>query len=109
MRANLSIAQKGLLLAGIPLLCETVFVVMLLMSMGEAERVADSALHSKQVIGTVERFAGHFYDAAAHLYAYKYLKSQDSLEMYDHALSKLPGDVDNLKTLIGTNNPEETE
>lgn len=100
----MTLAQKGLVLVGVPLLFELIFVGMLTFLLGEAERQALSIAHSKAILTKTNTVTKLIIEAGGALAGYNTNKSNIYAEHFESAMEQIPVEMKDLKELSATNN-----
>lgn len=100
---NLSLGQKGLVLVGLPLLFELIFVGMLAFLVKQAEMEATLLARSKDKVATANIITKLFINAGASLAAYSIQKNPTLAEQYEVSLEQIPVEIIKLKRLCSDN------
>ena len=95
----MTLAQKGLILIGVPLLFELIFVGMLTFLLNQAEKQALSIAHSKAIITKTNTLTKLIIEAGGALSGYSSNKSKDFLDHYDSAMEQVPIEMQELRDL----------
>ncbi len=100
---NLSLGQKGLVLVGLPLLFELIFVAMLAVLLRQAETEATLVAKSKDKVATASIVTKLFINAGASLAAYSVQKNPTLAEQYEVSIDQIPVEITKLKVLCADN------
>ncbi|MBY0358362.1 MAG: HAMP domain-containing histidine kinase [Candidatus Obscuribacterales bacterium] len=103
---TLKISQKGLILVAVPLLCEILFVSILIFLLNQAEHDAQRANRAKLVILQAQSFSKGFFDAGASLLAYTKTGSPLFAQRFEAICQRLPEELTTLETLTTSNNSQ---
>ncbi len=96
---RVKVLQKGLILILVPLLFEVVFVLVLSMSLQQAERAAWEASHSQTVLSEASELTLLTYRAGLSLIFYATTRATSFLDDFSVAAREIPGRIDHLKAL----------
>lgn len=100
---KLSLGQKGLVLVGLPLLFELVFVGMLAVLLKQSETEAALVARSKDKVATAGMVTKLFINAGASLAAYSIQKNPTLAEQYESSVEQIPVEIVKLKSLCVDN------
>lgn len=102
-RITLTLAQKGLVLVGVPLLFELIFVGMLTALLGQAEKEALRVSHSKAIITKTNTLTKLVIEAGAALAGYSVRKEPTYEDHYEAAVEQIPIEISELRKLSADN------
>ena len=105
-KITLTLAQKGLVLVGVPLLFELAFVGMLTFILSQVEKQSQLLSHSRAVISTTNTLNKLLIEAGAALSGYGVDKSVAYDDHYDAAIEQIPFELSDLEKLT-KDNPDE--
>lgn len=100
MRVDFKIAQIGLILVGVPLLFELVFVGVLTYLVGQAEYEIKRQAQVKEILFACASISSLSTQCATNVAAYSVTRSNSFLERYSQAQRKLRVDFDELEELL---------
>ncbi len=103
MDANLSIFKKGLLLVGIPLLAQLLFLSILIKMRFDQAEAQRWALHTKDVISQAEHTYRSGIEAHSATEAFVLTGNEAFLEPYRQAVNQLPAEINELQDLVHDN------
>ncbi len=101
MKIKLSLSQKGLLLVGVVLLVELLFVGSLGFLLRQAEEEARKEAQAKQIVANTTRLASLVYEAGQCLKDYALNKDPSLLFHFDSMVAEIPNIFDWLRQNIG--------
>lgn len=105
-KITLTLAQKGLVLVGVPLLFELAFVGMLTFMLNQVEKQSQLLARSRAVISKTNSLNKLFIEASAALSSYNADKSAAYAARYDAAVKQIPSELSGLEDL-SRDTPEE--
>jgi signal transduction histidine kinase len=73
--ASIKLSHQGVLLVSVPLVCQIVFILVLTMLLGQVEREAYKAEHSRNILLAADRLVALFYQAGTALATYDVSKN----------------------------------
>jgi len=86
----MKLRHKGWILTTVPMVLGLLFIIILFRLIGDAEREAESQLHSKLLVSDVTNLSNHVVQAGIALVMYKRLRSNDWALRYDTITSEIP-------------------
>jgi signal transduction histidine kinase len=101
--SHLKLSQKGLLLVGLLLSLELLFVGSLGWLLYEAERESSREAHSKAILGKTQRILQLLYEASDNLKEYCTSRDPAAATTYDQAVKEVPATLAWLKTALKDN------
>lgn len=102
-RITLTLAQKGLVLVGVPLIFELIFVGMLTALLSQTEHETLLVAHSKAIISKTNTLTKLIIEAGGALAGYSVRKDQIYAEHYEAAVEQIPVELSELKKLAAEN------
>ncbi len=108
LRLNLNISTKGLIIVLLPLALELVFVIILGFLLNNAELEVQRQVRSKAIISEANVLSKLFYDAGVAMGGYTITRSPLFKERYNKIVGQIPGDLNELRNLVG-DNPRQQE
>lgn len=104
MLANWKLSQKGLLLVGVLLVLELVFIGSLYWLLHETELLVTKEEHSKKIVGETNKVLQLVYDAGNAAAEYQTQgQPAPAAEKFHDAVDKLPAQIDTLKDICKDN------
>lgn len=105
---SLTLGQKGLILVGVPLLFELLFVIMLGILLHQAERETERVAHSRAIITKTGTLSNLFIQSGGALASFSVHKSELHSRHYEVAVEQIPIEMAELKELC-KDNPRQME
>lgn len=105
-KITLTLAQKGLVLVGVPLLFELAFVGMLTLMLNQVERQSQNLAHSRAIITKTNLLNKLLIEAGGALSGYSVDKSNTYADHYDAAVEQIPFELSDLEKLTRDNPAE---
>ncbi|MBX9686676.1 MAG: PAS domain S-box protein [Candidatus Obscuribacterales bacterium] len=107
-KITLTLAQKGLVLVGVPLLFELIFVGMLATLLSHSESEALRVAQSRAIITKTNTLTKLIIEAGAALAGYSANRAKSYLEHYEAAVEQIPVEMEELRSL-SADSPEQEE
>lgn len=101
MRLNLSLTRKGVLVVGILLFVELIFVGSLALLLRQAETAAQKEAQAKQIIGHTTQLASLVYESGQCLQKFGLSRDPESLKRFDETVAETPKVFDWLRQNVG--------
>jgi signal transduction histidine kinase len=99
MSLPLKLRHKGWILTTVPMVLGLLFIIILFRLIGDAEREAQSQLHSKLLVAETTNLSNHIVQAGIALVMYKRLRSTEWAHRYDAIVGELPGIFSSMEQL----------
>lgn len=101
MGFRLKLTQKGTILVAVPLFFELLFVLLLVMSLQQADAEAQEQARYRAIIYQAGDLSKLFHDANLTLLGYSITRSPLFYDRFDELTGKIPQEIGALKSLVG--------
>lgn len=100
---NLRMFQKGLVIVGIPLVFELIFLSILIFLQLESEKRTEEVTRSRETISAANGLSKLYYDGAKAMLAYSATRAEIARRDFEDTIGKIQGQLDKLKDLTRAN------
>lgn len=97
---KLSVAQKGLIMAAVPLLLGLIYLAVLSALLENAQVVAEREYRSRAIVAEANQAQRDLFDAGSAIIAWNYMRNDALLKRLDDAIAVIPERAAKLKALL---------